>query len=68
LLLVPTFYDSIEITRDSAVAKLKARAVRWNIVLAFIVTMIEALLALIFVRLVYRLLKKLLVLVQAKRK
>lgn len=68
LLLVPTFYDSIEITRDSAVAKFKARAIRWNMAFAFIVTLIEAILALSFIRLVYRLIKKLFVFVQAKTK
>jgi len=60
LLVVPTFYDSIEIARDSAIAKYRAREIRWNSLLAFFVTMIEALLALTFVRLIYRSLKKLL--------
>ena len=58
LLVVPTFYDSIEITRDHAVEKFKARAIRWNSFMAFVVTLIEALLALTFIRLIYRLLKK----------
>jgi HAE1 family hydrophobic/amphiphilic exporter-1 len=60
LLVVPTFYDSIEIARDSAIAKYRAREARWNALLAFFVTLIEALLALTFVRLIYRSLKKLL--------
>jgi HAE1 family hydrophobic/amphiphilic exporter-1 len=60
LLVVPTFYDSIEIARDSAIAKYRAREIRWNALLAFFVTLIEALLALTFVRLIYRSFKKLL--------
>ena len=59
LLVVPTFYDSIEIARDRMVAKFKRREVRWNTLLAFVLTFVEAILALTFVRLVYRLLKKL---------
>jgi hydrophobe/amphiphile efflux-1 (HAE1) family protein len=54
LLVVPTFYDSIEITRDSMVAKFNRRAERWNALVAFVLTFIEALLALTFIRLVYR--------------
>ncbi|SFG77734.1 hydrophobe/amphiphile efflux-1 (HAE1) family protein [Duganella sp. CF458] len=59
LLVVPTFYDSIEITRDSMVAKFKLREARWNTAVAFALTFVEAVLALVFVRLVYRVLKKL---------
>ena len=59
LLVVPTFYDSIEIARDRAIAKFHARADRWNAFAAFVVTLIEAILTLLFVRLAYRLLKKL---------
>ncbi len=54
LLVVPTFYDSIEITFDKMLAKFRARDARWNTLLAFVVTFIEALLTLIFVRLLYR--------------
>lgn len=61
LLVVPTFYDSIEIARDRAVAKFHTRAARWNAFTAFVVTLIEAILTLLFVRLAYRLLKRLLV-------
>jgi multidrug efflux pump subunit AcrB len=57
LLVVPTFYDSIEIARDRAVAKFNARADRWNALAAFLVTLFEAILALVFVRFVYRLVK-----------
>jgi hydrophobic/amphiphilic exporter-1 (mainly G- bacteria), HAE1 family len=57
LLVIPSFYDSIEISRDRAVAKFQARAQRWNVVLAFFVTLIEAVLTLLLLRLVWRLLK-----------
>ncbi|WP_317204967.1 efflux RND transporter permease subunit [Janthinobacterium sp.] len=59
LLVVPTFYDSIEIARDGAMAKFRRRAARWPVLLAFLMTFVEALLALLFVRLLYRLLMKL---------
>jgi hydrophobe/amphiphile efflux-1 (HAE1) family protein len=59
LLVVPTFYDSIEITKDSMIAKFNYRAERWNTAVAFLLTFVEAILALIFVRLVYRLVIKL---------
>ena len=58
LLVVPTFYDSIEIARDRAFAKFHARELRWNAFTAFVLTLAEAVLTLLFVRLVYRLLKK----------
>jgi HAE1 family hydrophobic/amphiphilic exporter-1 len=58
LLVVPTFYDSIEIARDRMVAKFLRRAQRWNPFVAFVLTFVEALLTLAFVRLVYRTLKK----------
>jgi hypothetical protein len=61
LLVVPTFYDSIEITKDSMIAKFQLRAARWNSAVAFLLTFVEAILALVFVRLVYRLLKMLVV-------
>jgi HAE1 family hydrophobic/amphiphilic exporter-1 len=60
LLVVPTFYDSIEIARDRAVAKFRGRAKRWNPFTAFIATFVEALLALVMVRSVYRAGKKIL--------
>ena len=59
LLVIPSFYDSIETSRDRAVAKFKARALRWNPLLAFVVTLIEALLTLVFVRFLWRLLVRL---------
>ena len=54
LLVIPSFYDSIEIARERAAAKLRARAARMNPALAFVLTFIEAILTLIFVRWVYR--------------
>lgn len=54
LLVVPTFYDSIEIARDRMFAKFGRRAQRYNAALAFLVTLVEAILTLVFVRLVFR--------------
>ncbi|HEY5801408.1 MAG TPA: efflux RND transporter permease subunit [Burkholderiaceae bacterium] len=54
LLVVPTFYDSIEISRDRAIAKFHARAARWSFLPAFVATFIEGILTLIFVRALYR--------------
>jgi hydrophobe/amphiphile efflux-1 (HAE1) family protein len=59
LLVVPTFYDSIEIARDGALAKFRCRAARSNVAQAFLLTLFEALLALAGVRLVYRALARL---------
>ncbi len=58
LLVVPSFYDSIEIARDRMMAKLGRRSDRYNQVLALIVTLIEAVLTLTFVRLIFRLVMK----------
>ncbi len=55
LLVVPTFYDSIEIARDGMLAKFKARSARGNALVAFVLTFVEALLALTMLRAVYRL-------------
>jgi hydrophobic/amphiphilic exporter-1 (mainly G- bacteria), HAE1 family len=54
LLVVPTFYDSIEIARDRAFAKFRRRAERGNPLVAFLLTFFEAVLALLMVRMVYR--------------
>jgi hydrophobe/amphiphile efflux-1 (HAE1) family protein len=54
LLVVPTFYDSIEIARDRMVAKFGRRALRMNPLFAFVLTFIEAILTLVFVRLIFR--------------
>ncbi|MCC2956483.1 efflux RND transporter permease subunit [Massilia sp. IC2-477] len=54
LLVVPTFYDSIEIARDRMYAKFNRRAGRFNPALAFLMTFVEAILTLTFVRFVFR--------------
>ncbi len=59
LLVVPTFYDSIEIARDRMVAKFGRRSQRMNGLFAFLLTFGEALLTLTFVRLAYRTVRKL---------
>ncbi|HZF14646.1 MAG TPA: efflux RND transporter permease subunit [Steroidobacteraceae bacterium] len=59
LLVVPTFYDSIEIARDRAIAKFHVREAHGNSFVAFVTTLLEALLTLVFLRLVYRSLRKL---------
>jgi predicted RND superfamily exporter protein len=58
LLVVPTFYDSIEIAHDRMVAKFHRRAVRLHALPAFVMTFAEAILTLTFLRLVFRLLVK----------
>ncbi len=59
LLVIPSFYDSIEIARDRAIAKFHRRAQRWPVALAFVMTLLEAVLTLLLVRLVWRLLRRL---------
>jgi hydrophobe/amphiphile efflux-1 (HAE1) family protein len=54
LLVVPTFYDSIEIARDRAIAKFHRRAERWHPSLAFVLTIVEALLTIVMVRALWR--------------
>jgi HAE1 family hydrophobic/amphiphilic exporter-1 len=55
LLVVPTFYDAVEIARDRAIAKFHWRAERGNVAIAFMTTLVEALLALLMLRGIYRL-------------
>jgi HAE1 family hydrophobic/amphiphilic exporter-1 len=54
LLVVPTFYDSIEIARDRAMAKFRRRSTQRNPLLAFLLTLMEALFALFGIRSLYR--------------
>jgi HAE1 family hydrophobic/amphiphilic exporter-1 len=54
LLVVPTFYDSIEIARDRAFAKFGRRAQAWNPFLAFVATFFEAIATLLLLRYAYR--------------
>jgi len=58
LLVVPTFYDGIEIAWDHALAKFKRRERRWNSFVALVLTLGEVLLTLLFVRFGYRLLRR----------
>ncbi|MFO1503309.1 MAG: efflux RND transporter permease subunit [Steroidobacteraceae bacterium] len=55
LLVIPSFYDSIELARERALAKFHRRVEAYGPVRGFIATFAEAVLALVFVRLVYRL-------------
>ena len=48
LLVVPSFYDSIEISRERARLKFHARAALGNPFVAFVMTFVEALLTLVF--------------------
>jgi hydrophobe/amphiphile efflux-1 (HAE1) family protein len=59
LLVVPTFYDSIEIARDRAIAKFRRRAAGMNPVLAFFMTIFEALFALLLLRGLWRAMRRL---------
>lgn len=61
LLVIPSFYDSIEIKRDSMIAKFHARTLRWNALVGFVLTFVEALLFLTFVRFVWRIISRVLV-------
>ncbi len=54
LLVIPSFYDSVEIARERAVLKVRARAALTNPAVAFVVTLVEALFALTLVRALYR--------------
>jgi hydrophobic/amphiphilic exporter-1 (mainly G- bacteria), HAE1 family len=54
LLVVPSFYDSIEISRDRAIAKFRRRAQGRNVVVAFVVTLLEAFATLLLLRLLWR--------------
>jgi HAE1 family hydrophobic/amphiphilic exporter-1 len=54
LLVIPSFYDSIENSRDHAIAKFRRRDARMNSLLAFLLTVLEALLTLMGVRLLWR--------------
>jgi phosphotransferase system glucose/maltose/N-acetylglucosamine-specific IIC component len=58
LLVVPTFYDSIEIAHDRMVAKFGRRAKRFTVVPAFVMTFVEAILTLVLVRFVFRMIVK----------
>lgn len=59
LLVVPTFYDSIEISRDRMMAKMRRRMEVRNPLIAFCMTMLEAIFTLLCVRFIYRMVMKL---------
>jgi hypothetical protein len=54
LLVVPSFYDSIEIARERASHKFHARSAYGNPLVAFLATLGEALITLVFIRFFYR--------------
>ena len=58
LLVIPTFYDSIEIARERVVAKFRSRSINLNPLVAFGMTFGEAILALLLVRPLYRLVSR----------
>jgi hydrophobe/amphiphile efflux-1 (HAE1) family protein len=58
LLVVPTFYDSIEIAKDRMAAKFRRRVVRFTVLPAFVMTFVEAILTIVMVRFVFRMIVK----------
>jgi len=58
LLMVPSFYDSIEISRDRMFAKFSRRSARWTALPAFVMTLVEAILTVVLVRFVFRMIVK----------
>ncbi len=56
LLVIPSFYDSIENARDGAMAKFRLRATRWHVAVAFVLTLFECVLTLLMLRMVWRVL------------
>jgi HAE1 family hydrophobic/amphiphilic exporter-1 len=67
LLVVPTFYDSIEIARDRMFAKFGRRHERMNVAFAFVLTFVEAIMTLVLLRFVFRMVMKLVRLVSGRR-
>ena len=66
LLVVPTFYDSIEIAKDGMSRKIRQRSERFHSVIAIAMTMVEAVLTLCGVRMIWRGLLKLTQLFRSK--
>ena len=58
LLVVPTFYDSIEVSRDRMVAKFHRREARMNPFFAFVATFVEAILTVLTIRWFYRMARR----------
>jgi hydrophobic/amphiphilic exporter-1 (mainly G- bacteria), HAE1 family len=59
LLVIPSFYDSIENARDAAIAKFLRRDARMNSLLAFVLTLLEALATLLGLRWIWRVVARL---------
>ena len=59
LLVIPTFYDSIEISRDRAIAKYHRRAERMLPLFAFVLPLIESTLTSLLERIMFRLVMRL---------
>jgi hypothetical protein len=57
LLVVPSLYDNVEISRERFKLKLGSRAALWNPLVAFALTFMEALLTLTLLRFLYRAVK-----------
>jgi hypothetical protein len=57
LLVIPSFYDSIERKREHLIEKFLARQARWNVVTSVGLTGLEVVATLVGARLVYRGLK-----------
>ena len=66
LLVVPSFYDSIEIARDRMLAKYRRREQGSFPALAFVFTLLEALATLVGLRMAYRALRALVRLVRSR--
>jgi HAE1 family hydrophobic/amphiphilic exporter-1 len=60
LLVIPSFYDSIEVSRERMLAKFNRRSEQGNALVAFLQTFIEALLTILLIRFLYRLVLRLL--------
>ena len=54
LLMVPSFYDSIEIKRDSFMEKFHRREARWSTAGAVVMGLVEVVLFLTLIRFVFR--------------
>jgi hypothetical protein len=57
LLVIPSFYDSIERKRENLIKKFLARQARWNVLISLVLTGLEMLAMLVGARLLYRGLK-----------
>ena len=54
LLVIPSFYDSIERKRENLIKKFLARQARWNVLISLVLTGLEMLATLVGARLLYR--------------